>query len=479
MTIPLPSYNRPGQFLPWALVFLMAGALAVIAEQWLIVLLPFILLFLVATQWSVRVLVYALLFLLPLSIEYQITPGLGMDLPDEALMIGLSALFLLLTARQPRLLAMAAPVHRLIVLLLLLLLWSVVAACFAPQPLLAVKYILAKCWYLVAFVALPLYCFRRRRHWIIAAGCILAPMLVLVLQTLVRQAQSGFSFEQVNTAVTPWFRNHVNYGAMVVLLLPLLLAFGGAVRRQKWRFFYIIILVVVLAAAFFSYSRGAWLAIPMAGLAVWAMRKKIISWLLGLAFVLAILGLGWLGYENRYLDYRPDYRSTIFHTDLQQHLAATYRGRDMSTTERLYRWIAALRLSADHPITGAGPNHFYDAYKAYTVSAYKTYVSHNPDHSTVHNYFLLLLSEQGLPALVLFMTLVWVLFVRLQRQYHRQTDPLNRRMIAAVTGIAAMLITVNLLSDLVETDKLGGMWLLCIAFVVYFDNSNRLQLNKV
>ncbi|WP_252407921.1 O-antigen ligase family protein, partial [Escherichia coli] len=63
-------------------------------------------------------------------------------------------------------------------------------------------------------------------------------------------------------------------------------------------------------------------------------------------------------------------------------------------------------MVANKPLTGFGTNSFYPTYKGYTLPAYKTWVSNNPDHSTVHNYFLLTAIEQGLPGLCIFLVLI-------------------------------------------------------------------------
>ncbi|MBK8953719.1 MAG: O-antigen ligase family protein [Chitinophagaceae bacterium] len=109
--------------------------------------------------------------------------------------------------------------------------------------------------------------------------------------------------------------------------------------------------------------------------------------------------------NDRYLQYAHDFKTTIFHKNFNEHLIATYRLKDVSTAERFYRWIAGVRMIKDNPVIGFGPGSFYPNYKEYTVPAFKTWVSNNKDHSTVHNYFLLLAVEQGLPGLFFFLLL--------------------------------------------------------------------------
>ncbi len=467
------QYNRWLRFLPYGLLFGTAAVTAVVTSQSWLMLLPLILPVVPFVASNLRYLLCLLLFTLPVSTEYHFTPALGTDFPDELLMLAMTGIAVLLMVWRPLLLRKAWPAHQVTTMLLLMLGWAAITTLFAANPLLAVKYLLAKGWYLVAFTAMPLLLLHSRRHWVVAALCIITPMAGLAVMAIFRQAAYGFSFERVNDTVTPFFRNHVNYGAMVVAILPLLTAawYWTASKTVKW--ISAILFFVFLTATYFSYSRGAWLAIPVAGVLVWVVQKRRVLLLLLLSVLLVVGTGGWLLVNNRYLDYRPDYNKTIFHTDFREHLRATYKGEDMSTTERFYRWIAAVRLSADHPLLGTGPNSFYDTYKPYAVTAYKTYVSNNPEHSTVHNYFLLLLAEQGLPGLLLFTGLLFVLFIQLQRHYHLEQDRHYRLAILAVTAVLAMVVTVNFLSDLVETDKTGGMFLLCAAFVVYLKQKEK------
>lgn len=62
----------------------------------------------------------------------------------------------------------------------------------------------------------------------------------------------------------------------------------------------------------------------------------------------------------------------------EDHIMATTYGTDISSAERYYRWIAAIRMSEDHPYFKVGPNNFYDFYKPYTIT-FKTWVSRNPE----------------------------------------------------------------------------------------------------
>ncbi|KXK41768.1 MAG: O-antigen ligase family protein [Chitinophagaceae bacterium] len=154
------------------------------------------------------------------------------------------------------------------------------------------------------------------------------------------------------------------------------------------------------------------------------------------------------------------------HESLEDHIMATIQGTDISSAERYYRWIAALRMSKDNPIVGVGPNLFYDYYKAYTITSFKTWVSRNPERSTTHNYFLFMLVEQGIPGMVLYGALIFIIFYLGQKVYHSQNEPFYRDVvIGALCSIAAIFIN-NFFSELIETDKIGSIFYLSIAVII-------------
>jgi O-antigen ligase len=87
----------------------------------------------------------------------------------------------------------------------------------------------------------------------------------------------------------------------------------------------------------------------------------------------------------------------------------------------------------------------------------------------VHNYFLLLLIEQGLAGLLFFLLLISGMLWKAQAIYRRTADPFWKTVAAAIAAILLMQCTVNFLSDLIETDKVGSVFYLCLAFLLIAD----------
>src|SRR5204863_192486 len=90
-------------------------------------------------------------------------------------------------------------------------------------------------------------------YWIVAIPFIFIIGTVIVI--LCRHAFYGFRFANINDAVSPFFRNHVNYSGMLVCVIPVLVAFYQL--NNRFRVFTIALTGIALIALFLSYARGA------------------------------------------------------------------------------------------------------------------------------------------------------------------------------------------------------------------------------
>ena len=461
----------------FTVLLLICAAAAGYFHQWLWLAAPIV----VAVAWYLlqypHLILYALAATIPWSVEYNLTSALGTDLPDEQLMwLGAGASLLLLAYRW-RSFAFQK-MHPLLWMLLLQLAWTFSTVLLSTHPLLSLKYLIAKSWYLLAFVVLPLFVWKDVAVLKRAVVILVSSMMLFVCWALYRHQQYGFSFENVNDALAPFYRNHVNYSALLVFMIPLLLLFFQRVGSLPMKFIMLLFTVIAMAAVYLSYARGAWLALLVAGVSYFLIKKQWLVKAFVLSLAAVLIGIGVLAYNNTYLRFAPRFHTTVFHTDFNEHLKATYQFEDMSTIERYYRWIAGVRMAGDSWQMGFGPNTFYEHYKGYTIPAFKTWVSKNEERSTVHNYFLFLLIEQGVAGLVLFLVLVGSMFWYLQKLYRVSPDAKTRQNVQAITAILTMICVVNFLSDMIETDKVGSIFYSCIAVIIILckkqKNSNQL-----
>ncbi|MET4108094.1 O-antigen ligase family protein [Hymenobacter sp. UYP22] len=463
----LPQDSAQRLFLGLVVVLLTGGATALLLETPL-ALLPAALavgLLMVLTEW--RTLYYLLFLTLAFSREMPLPGGLSMDVPSEPLLLVLTGCVLATLLMRRDNLPRRELGHPLVIILLLMLFWSVVSTMFSVDTTKSVKYLLAKTWYLVPFGLGTLLLVRRPADVWRLAGLYAIGACLTVLITAAKHAAHGFSFEAVNEAVHPFYRNHVIYATVLALLLPFALysirSTRGAEKTAWW-----VALCILLFGLITSYTRASVLSLPVAGLFYYVVRLRQTRLLLLGALVAVLAGSTYFLSQNNYMLYAPNFEKTVFNGEnFEKHLEATYKLQDVSGMERVYRWVAAGRMAAAKPLVGSGPSTFYPEYKRYTVRSFRTYVSENPEKSTTHNYFLLVLAEQGFPGVVLFMVLLGAALITIETLYHRTRPGTQPRYVLLACGLSFVIIVFHLLlNELVEVDKIGSFFFINLFMLI-------------
>jgi len=472
MTALETPYQR--SFLLPFFVFLIALILSVTFQEPWLMTIPFVWV-LIPPLFSYFILhteqlFWLLLLTLPLSTEWNINHSLGLDFPDEIFMLLLTGISIAKLVHIPRWFPRSLAIHPLFFILCLYFFWLMITVVCSVEPVLSVKFVLAKTWFIIPFVMLPqilLFSMDRIRKM---ALCLVIPMLLLVVQVLIRHSFYQLSFESIKKIMFPFFRNHVNYSSMLVSLLPVGWCFWKLTPRESKRKKWITIaLIIGLAGLLFAYSRGAWMALLAGVGAVWLIRKKWMGFLILISISAILVSTAWLVTDKNFMRFVPDHDRTVYNTDFGKHMMATVALKDVSNAERFYRWVAGARMLADRPITGFGPNTFYLHYRPYTVNRFQTWVSDNPEHSTVHNYFILVALEQGIIGLLLFCLLYFGMLMAVQRIYHQLQSRFYQTVTLATGSILIMIGVINCSSDMIETDKVGSLFWLCLGMIILLD----------
>lgn len=460
-----------GLFYGFAAVSMASVVLAFQLDKTFLLALPALLLVIFFTLLNYKLFYFILMAMLPCSIEYYFPNGLATDLPTEPLMAGLMMVTFTLLLFRKNSLPQGFLSNPLIVVLMLHLFWILICAINSDLPVFSFKVFLAKLWYFAPFTLLTGIVMRKDADFKIFFWCIFIPLTVLVFITLLRHGiLYHFSFTDVNKCVTPYFRNHVNYAAMMSIFFPFILWAASWYKRNtflhKMLLFFILFYVV---AIYLSFTRTAMLAvlgmIPFYFMVKWRLTKIAVAGLI----VLSTFGLTWLFHNNHYLRFAPSYQETIYHDDFSSHLSSTFEGKDASSMERVYRWVAASRMIHDRPWMGVGSGNFNNYYQSYTVTSFETYLSDNEERSTVHNYYLLMLTEQGWPGLCIFLLLTFMVFVYGEYIYFRMKTRENKRAVMILLLVMFSIIINLLLSDMLESDKVGPFFFMDFAMLALFD----------
>jgi O-antigen ligase len=460
----------------FALVLLCSVFGAVYTGMYFLAGFPAVLLLAYLAVVDFRKIYYLLLFSIPLSTEVILPNGFGTDLPTEPLTVGLMLLFVLYWSRHRDAVSADSLRHPVTLLLLLHWGWMLAPVLSSADPFISLKFFLAKSWYIITFYFLTGYLMRtaedvRRFFWAVFVSLMLSVIIVLV-----RHSMYNFSFEDVYRVLSPFYRNHVAYAAIMAVFIP----FVWFVRQ--WypvkSIPYIIIgasTIILLIAIQLSYTRAAMGAVLLSVAAYWVIRLKLAKPAILIVAVVVVAGLGWMSSQNTYLDFAPQYEKTISHTRFDNLLEATAQGEDISTMERFYRWIAGFYMVGERPLTGFGPGNFLEQYKAYTVTSFRTYVSHNPEQSGIHCYYLMISVEQGLPGLLFFLLMSFAALIYGEQLYHRVRDRKTRQAVMALMLSLISILILCVINDLIETDKIGSFFFINIAMLVNLDIADRRQ----
>ncbi|MCD6011221.1 MAG: O-antigen polymerase [Flavipsychrobacter sp.] len=429
---------------------------------------------LLGVNWQLAYWIF--LFTIPASIQINFSNDtMAITLPDEPIMWMLLLLSSLVFFRNPDTLPKWWWQDGIVFIVVLQYIVTIVAVIFSKMLFFSMKFLLAKTWLLVCYFILPIWIFREKKDFIKGFMVLLIPMLITIIVILIHHSMLNFSFDKVQKSMTGLYYNHVDYSTVISMFFPLLLIAWPLTKGRGLitRFTLLVIILIFIAGIIFSYARAAVVGIAFAVVVGLAIRMKLVNWIMPAFYAMIILLMCYLVPNNKYIEFRPDYNKTFMHKNFTDHLIATFRGKDMSSMERLYRWIAAVRMSNDRPITGYGPRAFYYYYKPYAVTSFQTYVSRNPEHSTTHNYFLYMLVEQGWPAMLLYALLIVVIFAKAQRIYHRFKDRFYRLVTIGLAMTIAVGFVNNFFSELIETHKVAALFFIPLAMLIILDKKSR------
>jgi len=437
---------------------------AMLSEQYVLALIPFALVFLYVTVSAYRWIYLLFFFLLPFSVEVYLAGGFGTDLPSEPLMLILCGLFFLLLIQKKFNVTkqmFSHPISRLVVLHLV---WIYFISIFSSDQIVSFKYALAKTWYLIPFYFLSYFTLDVNREntfrqiflflWL--------GLCIAISYVMLRHFATGFSFKDINEAVRPIFRNHVNYASMLVVFLPYLLYLRSS-SKHKWLYSFALLFLII--AIYFSYTRAAQLSIVIAALCYYVIKFRLSIYALLVASFCTVSLVLFLVHENKYLDYAPNFETTVAHYKFDNLIEATYKMEDISTMERVHRWVAGFTMVSEKPIVGFGPGCFYPFYKNHTVSSFKTYVSDNPEKSGIHNNFLMVFVEQGIIGFLIMILLCFVPILIGERAYHLLRVPWQKNIVMAATVSVIVTVAVLLINDLLEADKVGPLFFLSLSII--------------
>ena len=233
------------------------------------------------------------------------------------------------------------------------------------------------------------------------------------------------------------------FAANLVLVIPIAFAIaavhGDPFKRKLWA----AAGGVLVLALFLTSSRGGFLGLLVAGL-VYAYRRKGLrgALILLVCLMCAALPTGIGG------------RMVATFTQGESEVA----GLEQSNRAHTALFWAGLRMIADAPITGVGPENFKALSLQYAPELTKSYIAHNT--------YLELAAETGIPVLVLFLLLVATALHSLNRATKLTGTPEARQLAGWAEGLRCGLLGFLVSGAFISAQYEKMFWVVVFASIV-------------
>ncbi|MDP3444299.1 MAG: O-antigen ligase family protein, partial [Ignavibacteria bacterium] len=390
-----------------AALFLAANLYMVVQKDiYLLFALPLVLAVLLLYIFSFDKVLLLISFLTPLSINFEdMDVGLGISLPVEPLLFGILVLFIA-KFLYDRKFDLKIASHPIALVVYIMLSWMVVTSFTSELPMVSVKYLISRLWFVVPsfFVAAVVFKKLRNIHWFIWLYNF--GLIIAIAYTIINHAKYGFSDNSAHWVMSPLYNDHTAYGAALSMFLILTIGYLFYPGLSKAKRFWALSTVVILAVAIIlSLSRAAWLSLAGALLVYIIVYLKIKLRYIIVVFIgiLTIL----ITFQFEIIDALEKNKQDSS-TDLVEHVQSMYNiSSDASNLERINRWQAAFRLFEERPVFGWGPGTYQFVYGAYQRSKEKTIISTNAgDMGNAHSEYIGPLAEMGFPGMLIVVLLV-------------------------------------------------------------------------
>lgn len=215
-----------------------------------------------------------------------------------------------------------------------------------------------------------------------------------------------------------------SFALMLNMSLPLLVGVATTDPRRPVRIAATVLAVLTVPAILFTFSRGGLLTLCMvAVLLFWRSKNRLM-----VAAVMALAVLGFVAFSSE----------TVTQTYMERASTIDDYEEDRSAMGRINAWKTSWNVFLDYPVLGVGPNNLAAVFRRYSPEVDRFRVAHNA--------YLQLLSENGLPGLLLFLAAMGTALWRMSR-------------LRAITAVPWVVIQSRMLQIAILAFMAGSMFL--------------------
>ena len=197
-------------------------------DSFMAMLLPVVLAILLLAIFAADRILWLVVLLTPLSIPLSmLMPWLTFDMfiPTEPLLVGVLLLFFLKIVSERRI-HPALMRHRVTITILIYLFWILVTSLTSTMPVVSLKFLMVKIWFIVGFYILGVQLFENKSNIPKFVWLYTISLLVVIAYTISRHMGYGLTDQQAaHFVMNPFYKDHTSYGAALAMFIPFLAVF--------------------------------------------------------------------------------------------------------------------------------------------------------------------------------------------------------------------------------------------------------------
>lgn len=460
---------KPYYIYLFSFLFIALNSVLIVNEFYYLALLPFALAIIFMTFFHLDKLMWFIVFTTPLSLNLEELElgGIGMYLPTEPLMFGVMILFFLKVIYDKGFDSRIIK-HPITIAIFVYLAWLFITMLTSEMPIISLKFLLAKLWFIVCFYFIGTQLFLKINNYRIFFWCYLIPLSGVALYAIIRLASYSFDEKAAHWVMEPFYKDHTSYGAILALFLPIVFIFIDNTEKFYFKVISYIVLAIIVVGTILSYTRAAWVSLVAALVLYFVYKYKVkFKYLLYVtAFAIVLLVINWNA-----LMLRLERNNQDSSAKLTEHVQSISNvSSDASNKERLNKWNSAFKMFQERPIFGWGPGTYVFQYAPFQASKDKTIISSNVGNiGNAHSEYIGPLAESGLFGTLTVLFLFGMVFYKGSKLYHElPKGKIKTVVLCTLLGLFTYIIH-GFLNNYLDTDKLSVPFWGFIALIVAID----------
>jgi len=454
-----------------AVLFIVINTFLLAKEIWLFAFFPFAILIAYLYITSLDKVFLLITFLTPLSLPLQdLIPEMPFDisLPVEPMILILMGVFVLKLFKEksyPKKFIL----HPVSLAIIFHLIWMTVTTLTSSMPLVSMKFLLARFWFVITFFYFALIVFNDRKNIKRYLYLFVIGLSIAAFYSLVKHALVGINDQAAAYKISwPFFNDHTVYGAVLAFYFPIVIGFFVLAKESNHKTLLLILIAFLGFAIIHSYSRASWLSI-LASFALWGVLRLKISFRVLMETVIGFAGILFL--FSTTLIMQLEENKTDSSDDFKEHIQSmTNIKTDASNVERLNRWKCAFEMFKERPVFGWGPGTYMFQYAPFQKERDRTVISTNwGDWGNAHSEYIGPLAESGVFGSLSMIAIVLLSVYTGFNVVYKSTDIwMKVTAITVLMGLATYVVH-GILNNFLDTVKASVPFWGFTAILVFFD----------